>query len=625
MGFDTNDKKGPHPILLTLSNYWKPLITPKGNRVVFTNRRQKKLYVVNWDGTGLREVSEGIALDVWQEPKKKTEWVYAFISSKGKSGALYRYNIDKPQEKELVWDETMTGSFREPGWFQLSGDGTQAATAFPHPNCGIALLPNKSWRKYGNGCWTSMAPDYSHTLWIFDGPHRNVYLYPKGGPDRRKVTINTAPEIDGFEIYHPRWSNHVRIMAITGPYKVGKGGNKIGGGGKAVEVYIGRFDEAFTEIEQWVKVTDNTHADFYPDVWVEKVTYEPIRKKPAWMTRMRFTKAKVNTQGLIFLWDNANSTNAIKNPGKKGERVCNVKERGFAKYGRFYDMELAGGFIEAVDSNKLLLDACRATNELSIEALITPDNLEQGGPARIITFSSGTGSRNFTLGQQNDILVFRLRTSGTDNNGVENERNLCWLRAGVPHHVIVTYKSGHLTCYLNGKVFIPEMKVNGDFSNWTEQHFLFGDEVGGARDWAGALEHIAIFNRVIEQKEAETRYQLCNARLKKRQPVELIEIEARLVATSATPGDISPYHRCLAEYTYDVIKLLKGKCDSKKILVNHWVILDDKVLPNTRKIGKSYHLTLEPFDAHPQLESERRSIDTQDFDLPCYYDLTKLE
>ena len=221
------------------------------------------------------------------------------------------------------------------------------------------------------------------------------------------------------------------------------------------------------------------------------------------------------------------------------------------------------------------------------------------------------------------MLIFRLRTSGTDDNGVENERNLCWLRAGVPQHVIVTYKSGHLLCYLNGEVFIPEMKVNGDFSNWTEQQFLFGDEVGGARDWAGTLEHIAIFNRVIDPKEAEIRYQLYNERMKKRKPVERMEIEARLVATSATPGDISPYHRCLAEYTYDVIKVLKGKCDSKKILVDHWVILDDKVLPNTRKIGKSYRLTLEPFNAHPQLESERRSIDTQDFDLPCYYDLTR--
>ena len=43
MGFDTKDKKGPHPILPALSNYLKPLITPKGNRVVFTNRMQKKL------------------------------------------------------------------------------------------------------------------------------------------------------------------------------------------------------------------------------------------------------------------------------------------------------------------------------------------------------------------------------------------------------------------------------------------------------------------------------------------------------------------------------------------------------------------------------------------------------
>lgn len=42
-------------------------------------------------------------------------------------------------------------------------------------------------------------------------------------------------------MYHPRWNNHVRFMTMTGPYINGEGGNKIGGGGKKVEIYLGRF------------------------------------------------------------------------------------------------------------------------------------------------------------------------------------------------------------------------------------------------------------------------------------------------------------------------------------------------------------------------------------------------
>ena len=76
-------------------------------------------------------------------------------------------------------------------------------------------------------------------------------------------------------------------------------------------------------------------------------------------------------------------------------------------------MVLSEGAFLAEDANTDLLTACRKSNELSVEAVIRPDRLDQTGPARIVTFSSDSGNRNFTLGQQNDSLVFRLRTPST--------------------------------------------------------------------------------------------------------------------------------------------------------------------------------------------------------------------
>ena len=82
------------------------------------------------------------------------------------------------------------------------------------------------------------------------------------------MNINGAPGIDGYEVYHPRWSNHPRIMAMTGPYKVGSGSNRIAGGGREVEIYVGRFNANFTAIESWWRVTNNDRGDFFPDVWL---------------------------------------------------------------------------------------------------------------------------------------------------------------------------------------------------------------------------------------------------------------------------------------------------------------------------------------------------------------------
>ena len=74
-------------------------------------------------------------------------------------------------------------------------------------------------------------------------------------------------------------------------------------------------------------------------------------------------------------------------------------------------MDLAGGFMETEGVDKDLLEACRKTNRLSIEALITPANIDQDNLQRIIAFSSDAGSPNFSLDQHGEELIFSLKTS----------------------------------------------------------------------------------------------------------------------------------------------------------------------------------------------------------------------
>ncbi|MDP2989016.1 MAG: hypothetical protein Q8O57_00420, partial [Kiritimatiellota bacterium] len=148
-------------------------------------------------------------------------------------------------------------------------DGRRSSGQFPWPVCGILELPNGAAKKFGDGCWPSLAPDNSYRLWIFDGAHRNLTLFDSATGRSWVVNINRAPGIGGFEVYHPRWSSHPRFMTMTGPYTVGDSANRIRGGGAGVEIYIGRFSPDFQKIEQWVQVTHNTNADFFPDVWVE--------------------------------------------------------------------------------------------------------------------------------------------------------------------------------------------------------------------------------------------------------------------------------------------------------------------------------------------------------------------
>jgi hypothetical protein len=169
-----------------------------------------------------------------------------------------------PEVSELVWNQTLVGEE-----FQVSRDGRRASGVFPWPEAGVVELPNGRHIGVGTGCWASMAPDDSYRLWYFDGAHRNLTLVETVAGRSWKVNISRAPGIDGFEVYHPRWSNHARFLTMTGPYAAGSDGNRIRGGGAAVEVYVGRFADDWSEVERWVRVTNNLRADFYPDVWLD--------------------------------------------------------------------------------------------------------------------------------------------------------------------------------------------------------------------------------------------------------------------------------------------------------------------------------------------------------------------
>lgn len=266
MGLDTEDGRGERAILSKRSNYAKPLLTPRGDRVIFSNRQEQKIFAVNWDGSGLRAVTDGFALAVWEDPLNSNVWIYAGMAA-GNNTALRnirRHRLDQPHINEPVWDKTLV----EIDNFQLSANGRLAGANFPWPVCGVLELPNGATKKLGDGCWPSLAPDNSYRFWLFDGAHRNLTLCDPLTDRRWVVNINHAPGIGGFEVYHPRWSSHPRFMTMTGPYAVGDRDNRIRGGGAGVEIYIGRFSADFQKIDQWVRVTHNTNADFFPDVWI---------------------------------------------------------------------------------------------------------------------------------------------------------------------------------------------------------------------------------------------------------------------------------------------------------------------------------------------------------------------
>lgn len=71
------------------------------------------------------------------------------------------------------------------------------------------------------------------------------------------------------------------------------------------------------------------------------------------------------------------------------------------------------------EEQRKLYDSLTSANQLTLLVAMQTPNLEQNGPARIVTYSGGIYARNFTLGQNLSGLTFRLRTPSTGGNGVD--------------------------------------------------------------------------------------------------------------------------------------------------------------------------------------------------------------
>ena len=286
MGLDSEDGLGERPIVEPAGTYTKPQFTPRGDRVIYSDNSDNSVRIAAWDGGPPTRLADGFPLATWGDPDTGIEWVYVGSDPRGTTpesyGAVHRLQIDDPTRRELVWNKRAVSG----DGFQVSRDGRLAGALARWPEAGVLDLPNGEWRPLGDGCWTSLAGDDSGLFWYFDGQHRNLTIVDTdtgadaGDEPRWTVNINSAPGINGFEVWHPRWSNHARFLTMTGPYTVGGGGNKIRGGGQGVEIYIGRFAPDHRSIEAWIQVTHNDAADFYPDVWIDPGVDVPARSEP---------------------------------------------------------------------------------------------------------------------------------------------------------------------------------------------------------------------------------------------------------------------------------------------------------------------------------------------------------
>lgn len=97
-----------------------------------------------------------------------------------------------------------------------------------------------------------------------------------------------------------------------------------------------------------------------------------------------------------------------------------------------------------------LSESISKASELTISTTVTSAKKEQRGPARIISLSNDSFRRNFTLGQEETTLVFRVRTPLTGANAADVNLEVPNIFIdSKPHQIVITYSKSSLIIYVD--------------------------------------------------------------------------------------------------------------------------------------------------------------------------------
>lgn len=627
-GIDTRDGRGERMLQRGLDNYSRPLLSTDGDSILFTDKEVTRvsgvkhydpdIYRTDWEGTKPVRIAEGYAVDCWRDPATGVEWVYAarhFTATKAlalEARELVRFPLDEPDKVEVIYDE----GFISPDNIQFSRDGSRASGLFPWPHAGVLIRDDKGQyhaKKLVTGCWPALAPDDSGVSWVFDGGHRGATLFAPSRPKSWNVRINDGPGMRGYEMYHPRWTNHPRFLVVTGPYVPVKNatGNVINKGGASANVHLGRFSEELDKVEAWLQISDDEVSESYPDVWidggeeVQLANFAPVSGTPA-QEEMKDAWPVV-ADGLVFLWHDHNSVNQIRDAAGKLHASPEVRNHGAGRFGRLEEMLLDGGSFEVDTTDGApLLHTLKSGGDATVDMLLLPPPSSFPAPVRPI-FRAPDFS--VALDAAGHLLLSRAGTA------FRSEAPL----PPPPLHLVVSRLQKEFAASVNGAAL--KLAPASDAPKVPASDAItFG---GG---WEGGLLNVAIYQRGLTAAEVQKQAEVQAKKIAQLPPAPLrVKVSAKLVEASSMPTaeGIAPYTGALIACVYEVEQVISGTLEAKSILVKHWAMLDQKALAGfPREAGKTYELILEREDDHQHLKGERVMDDTLAFDLPSWFDVT---
>jgi hypothetical protein len=215
---------------------------------------------------------------------------------------------------------------------------------------------------------------------------------------------------------------------------------------------------------------------------------------------------------VIGLWEFKTGSGSVAYDTSGVEPALNLTLSGDVTWVGGWGINVRSGKAQgSTTASRKLHDLIKGTGEYSIEAWVAPGNVAQED-ARIVSYSGGTTTRNFMLGQTLYSYDFYNRAATTDQGGdpklttSDADEDL----QATLQHVVATYDPVNgRRIYVNG-VYTDDADpvAGGSIADWDDTFaFVLGNEVSGDRQFEGIFRLVAVHNRALTPAQIDQNFQ----------------------------------------------------------------------------------------------------------------------
>ncbi len=215
-----------------------------------------------------------------------------------------------------------------------------------------------------------------------------------------------------------------------------------------------------------------------------------------------------NDKALAFLWHGTKCANEIQDATSGAGRACTVSPRHDIRPDDEGRMFCSGaGYFQADETSAgQFRELCGKSNEFSLELVLTPEKTQSGA---MLVFGDERGW-NLKLEQLDDHLALWLRTADRS----DWKARLSGITAGVPVHVVVSFRAGKLICVTDGNASATSVMEapRGRLDVWTKGPLTFGDKSNRSAPWHGVISSAVLRGRFVDAAEAARLFEAARRR-----------------------------------------------------------------------------------------------------------------